>query len=202
MTFLMPLFLSPAFHRSAIFASGRTFVALAFVTLGLTAASAYEDKKTGLKVEPPAPFAVEPTKRPNQDAVAGVYSTTGKPTAATSGKYICEVAFIGASQNAGQSKDDINERIGDPAWQTMATDTVGRIFTINATEEYTLDGFTGFEMIGTPKVGPDAANTRIVLSINETSKGRVTTSCSITASELETALPLVRAIRASITLPQ
>jgi hypothetical protein len=50
--------------------------------LGLSSAIAYEDKTTGLKVNPPAPFVAEPTERPNQDAVAGIFSSTGLPKAA------------------------------------------------------------------------------------------------------------------------
>ncbi len=193
-------------NPSNIFPSGTpcatVATVLAICALFHTTAHAFEDKTTGLKVVPPAPFEAEAAKRPNQDAVAGVFSTTGVPAAATSGKYICEIGFKSAAQNAGLSKEQINEFLGDPAWQTTATETIGRVFTINATETFSLDGFTGFEMIGTPKVGPDAANTRLVLSINETAKGRTTTSCSVRAGDLATALPMLRAIRASITLPQ
>jgi hypothetical protein len=170
--------------------------------LGLSSAIAYEDKTTGLKVNPPTPFVAEPTERPNQDAVAGIFSSTGLPKAATSGKYVCEIAFKATAQNAGLSKEDINKTMADSAWQGNASETIGRIFAIETTGEYTLDGFTGFEIIGTPKLGPDAANTRVVLSISETSKGRVTASCSVKAGDLESALPQLRAIRNTITLPQ
>jgi hypothetical protein len=161
-------------------------------------AIAFEDAATGLKVNPPEPFVAEITQRPRQDVTAGVFSTKG----ATSGKYVCEIAFKSASQNAGLTKEEVNALISDAAWQDTAKQIVGNLMTIRSAETYDLSGYTGFEIIGTPKVGPDAANTRMFLSISETAKGRTTTSCAVSGADLASALPQLRAIRASITLPQ
>jgi hypothetical protein len=165
-------------------------------------AFAFEDAATGLKVNPPEPFVAEITQRPRQDVTAGVFSTTGSPKGATSGKYVCEIAFKSASQNAGLTKEDVNMLISGAAWQDTAKQIVSNLMTISSAETYDLDGFTGFEIIGTPKAGPDAENTRMFLSISETAKGRTTTSCAVSGADLESALPQLREIRASITLPQ
>jgi hypothetical protein len=165
-------------------------------------ASAFEDKATGLKVEPPSPYTAEATKRPGQAAVAGIKASTGKPATIGTSRYNCEIAYMAAEANAGMSQADLNARITSEEWRGMAIQAVERALKDVAASNYDLSGYTGIELIGTPKTGPDADKTRMILSISETAKGRVTMSCAVNSDEFDAALKDFRAIRATITLPQ
>lgn len=179
--------------------------AVAVLAAGLAPAGAdtqAADPVPGYRVALPASYVVTPSQHPQNDKVLAIRSKTGMPRAANTDGTLCSAAFRQAPQNARLSQSAINRHLNGEAFRGVMRTTVGAAFTIERETPFTDSGVAGIEIIGTPKHGPGAAGTRIILAIAETPKGRSTLSCAVPASDLATALEALRAIRKAITIPK
>ncbi|HRJ69720.1 MAG TPA: hypothetical protein PK812_08930 [Beijerinckiaceae bacterium] len=179
----------------------RLFAALLAVVLIGVPAAAQSDPAARFAARPPAPFTVAPSSHPGNDRALVINSRSGKPTAANADGTLCKAAFKAAPSNAKLSQQQINGMMSTPEWRQNARAALEQAFSVNSGAVFSQAGVSGLEFVGTPKIGPGAAKTRVYLSMAETPAGRTTLSCATLASELETALPVFRAIRASLTMP-
>jgi hypothetical protein len=161
----------------------------------------FQDPATGFGMRTKPPFTVEPTSRRQFDVGAGVKSSTNDPPVAGTGAYICEGGFKAASQNNGLSRSDINALIAKPEWRRLARSAIEIAFTVSGEQVFTLSGYKGIEFMAQPNAGPGAENVRVLMSIVETAKGRVTLICLTDRRAFQRALPQFRSIRSMITLP-
>ncbi|MGL4634601.1 MAG: hypothetical protein ACRCWF_01335 [Beijerinckiaceae bacterium] len=174
-----------------------------FCCVNAVQAQGFQDPSTGFGVKPPAPFKAEQTTNRRQfDVGVGISSSTGKPAPKGTGTHVCEAGFKAAPQNADLSIADINKLTDTPQRQKQVRDTIEMIFLVTRTRTFTLQGVRGLEFEGRPRFGPDAENARMMMSMIETPKGRVTKVCVTSRAEIDKALPQFRAIRAGLTLPK
>ncbi len=166
------------------------------------AQNSFADPATGFGLAPPAPFAIEPTTRRQFDVGVGIKSASGQPAPAGTSPYVCEAGFKAAPQNASLTQAEINAQMEKPEWVRLIRATIELAFNVTAERRFTLQGFRGIEFQGSPKAGPGHENARMVMSMVETPKGRVTMVCVTERSGFDRALPQFRAIRATITLPK
>jgi hypothetical protein len=178
--------------------------ALLLLVFAPTGADAFStDPATGFGIRPPAPFVAEQTTNRRQfDIGVGIKSSTGAPAPAGTGSYVCEAGFKAAAQNNSLSRAEINAFMDKPEWANIARATLELAFSITTQQRFTLEGYRGIELRGQPKAGPGAENVRMVMSIVETSKGRVSMICLTDRAAFAKALPQFRAIRATINLPK
>jgi hypothetical protein len=162
-----------------------------------------QDPDTGFSVNPPAPFKAEQTSNRRQfDFGVGISSKTGSPTPGGTTPFVCEVGFKAAPQNADLSIREINRLTDSPERQKSVRSIIETLFSISHQRTFTLQGVRGIELRGQPKIGPGADNARMMMSIVETPKGRVTLVCITKLNEIDAAMPRFRAIRNTITLPK
>ncbi len=136
-----------------------TFVATIAVSQPV---AAFVDEKTGLAVEPAAPYqATAGTPRPNYDVVVSVRSSTGKPTAAGPDGNLCGVAFKLVPQNAGLTQPAINDRITKPDWIETVQAPFKTWGNIERTETFEQEGLKGVELVVAPKAGPGHETVRM-----------------------------------------
>jgi hypothetical protein len=166
-------------------------------------AQRFDDPGSGFAVNPPAPFVTEQTSNRRQfDVGVGINSKTGTPSVKGTGTHVCEAGFKAAPQNASLSIAEINKLTDTKERQQQVRGIIEFAFAISSQRTFTMQGVRGLEFQGQPKLGPDAENARMFMSMIETPKGRVTIVCVTSRAEFNKALPQFRAIRASITLPK
>jgi hypothetical protein len=144
----------------------------------------------GFSVSPPSPFVTKPSNRNQYDIGVGIDSRTGKPAIAGTSPHLCEAGFKFNAGNNHLTRDQINALAATPERQKQARTAIELVFTLVSQEQFSLQGYSGLEFIGTPKMGPEAANARIFISMVETPAGRATMVCSTIAADLESATPL------------
>jgi len=166
-------------------------------------ATAFVDEKTGLAVEPPAPYeASAGAPRPNYDVVVSIKSSTGKPTAAGPDGNLCGVAYKLVPQNAGLAQADINERITKPEWIAIVQAPFKSWGEIERTETFEQEGVKGVELVVAPKAGPGHETVRMYVALWETPKGRTVVSCAGKKDELDQAMEAFQSIRGSVRAPR
>ncbi len=148
----------------------------------------FSDPASGFGIAPPAPFVAEATSRRQFDVGVGVKSTTGKPAPAGTAPYVCEAGFKAAPQNNSLSRAEINAQMDKPEWANLIRATIELAFNVTAQQRFTLQGFRGVELRGSPKAGPGHENARMFMSMVETPKGRVTMVCVTERNGFERAL--------------
>lgn len=170
--------------------------------LTASAALAFSDAKTGLVINPPAPFVAEDLHRPGHLSVQ-INPTTGVPHIGGAHKYLCLVDFLASTQNQKLTQAQINKIFGSKGYlpalaQKLESDNLKVI----STGSFDVAGVHGAEAVTLPTNKTGADNERIFYSYIDTPKGETELDCFGVAEELDTALPLFRAIRASIKPPR
>lgn len=174
---------------------------LVLVAAVLTTPAFAAEDATGLAVNLPDTFVVEPTSSPPPYNVTfGVKTASGDPAPLQGEKYLCQVSFQDVPANAGLTMEKINEQIGSPGWIAMARDGMSSIFEPISDAAFELHGYKGHEFIGQPKQ-KNAEHVRLVLSMVETAKGRTAISCVTDADRLDAVLPAFHTIRDAVTPP-
>lgn len=168
----------------------------------VTARAEFADPSTGFAIRPPAGFTIQPTTRRQFDVGVGVASASGVPAAAGTSAFVCEAGFKAAATNNDLTMKEINAFVDKPEWRKLIRSTFELVGTVTAERRFTQDGYRGIELQVTPKMGPDAANVRLVVAMIETAKGRTTLLCNTTRSDIGKGLPQFRAIRASMIFPK
>lgn len=174
---------------------------LACVMLASAVPARAQYSASGFAIAPPAPFVTAPVKNPRFDVGAGFNSRTGKPAKAGTSANLCEAGFKFAAANNALSREQINGLMTSPERVKQMRSAIEMLFAISSQTPFTLQGHNGLEFIGTPRMGPGAAEARIFISMIETQAGRMTMVCSTTAADIGTATHQFRAIRATITMP-
>lgn len=179
--------------------------ALALVAASASAsrpAAAFTDDRTGLAVEPAAPYqATAGAPRPNYDVVVNIRSATGKPTAAGPDGNLCGVAFKLVPQNGGIPQSAINDRITTPDWIATVQAPFKTWGEVERTETFEQEGVKGVELVVAPKTGPGHEAVRMYIALWETPKGRAVVSCAGKTEELVQALDAFRSIRRAVRAP-
>jgi protein TonB len=182
---------------------GLGIIAAAGLTLAAGApALALTDAKTGLAVEPPAPFKAEVAPPGIYDAAFGITSTTGQPPVAGRTPVLCKIGYRIAFRADPIDQAEMNRRYADEGWRKGLLGDYKASLTITAQEVIEEAGVAGVELTATPRGGPNASEMRVHITILETPKGRMVQTCATPAVNLEAAIPEFRRIRASITLPK
>lgn len=175
------------------------------VALGASAAGAqsYGDAASGLSVSPPAPFVARAGKpHPLFDVTIDIDSKTGTPKAVNSDGRLCTLGFKPVHQNSALNRNVINAQMAKPEWQKLYRDMFETIGTVSDIKLFEHQGFTGIELVVTPKAGPNAADIRMFTSTMETAKGRTALICVTDAAGLAAATPQFRALRATTHAPE
>jgi hypothetical protein len=179
----------------------RALIAVVCAAGAALPARAYDDMVSGFGIDPPSPFEVtDATPGPTALRI-GIGSTTGEPPIAGNGKYVCELSYETSDINAALTQEQINEATQSMWRREQVTSSIDAQMSIDNVAYFSIDDVRGMELVLTPKVGPDAANVRLVLSLAETPKARFVQSCATSAAALEAALPQFRAIRNTARLP-
>jgi hypothetical protein len=158
----------------------------------------FEDPASGFKIDPPAPFFVQPATTKSYDFAAVVNSTTGAPAKGAGDSYLCQVGFKAQPDSGGLSQEEINLQVAAPGWLDGAATALSASFNVTGKATFMLEGATGIELVGQPK---DAQAAGVFVSIIDTPKGRTTLNCATLPAGLDAALNQFRLIRGSITLP-
>jgi len=172
--------------------------------LGLCAtpalAAAFTDPATGLAIDPPSPFVLRPVRSATYDIAVVVNSSTGQPPLGPDGTYLCQIGYKVSPANSALTQEEINLAVARPEWLDNMAEALSRSFDITGKTIFVLDGATGVELVGTPKVALQGS--AIFISIVDTPAGRTTVNCSTRPDQLAKALNAFRMIRAGITLPE
>jgi hypothetical protein len=120
----------------------------------------------------------------------------------TTDKRACLVGFKNLPKNASLSRADINAMMITPEWQDGYKRLLGPTGTVSELSTFEHQGYTGIEMTITPKLGPAAETTGMVVSTIETGKGRTSLICVADKDSMAAALPEFRAVRATIRAPE
>jgi hypothetical protein len=178
-------------------------VPVALLAFASTAwAQAFSDRNSGFSITPPAPYFAKASRRPQFDVGASIQSKTGFPPIAGNSGSVCEAGFNATSANQGMSPAALRKAIESKEWRSVARSSIAILFQIQSERLFTLQGYRGIEFAVIPKAGPDAANARLLLSIVETARGRVTLICGTTRSAYPRARFGFNSIRSSINLPK
>lgn len=175
------------------------------LALAWTSASAqsYGDAASGLSVSPPKPFVGKAGKpHPQFDVTIDIDSSTGTPKAVNADGRLCTLGFKPAAQNAALNREAINAQMAKPEWQKLYRDMFETIGTVSDLKLFEHQGFSGIELIVTPKAGPNAENVRMFTSTLETPKGRTALICVTDKAGLASALTQFKALRATIHAPE
>lgn len=157
---------------------------------------------SGFSIAPPPPFTTTPSNNGRFDVGAGFNSGTGKPAKAGNSANLCEAGFKFAAANNGLTRNQINTLMTTPERIKQIRAAIEIMFVISSQTSFILQGHQGLEFIGTPRMGPGAADARVFLAMIETSAGRMTMVCSTTAADIGTATAQFRNIRTTITMPE
>ena len=175
----------------------------ALLFAGSALAQSYGDAATGLSVAPPAGFRAEAGKpHPQFDVTIDIGSKTSTPKAVNSTGQLCTLGFKRAPQNAQLTREIVNEQMAKPDWQQLYRNMFETIGTVSDLKLFEHQGFTGIELVVTPKAGPNAQNVRMFTSTMETAKGRTALICVTDQASLAAALPQFKALRATIHAPE
>lgn len=170
---------------------------------GGAAAQSYGDPATGLSVSPPAGFKAEVGRpHPQFEVTIDISSKTGTPKAINSTGQLCTLGFKSSTQNAKLTREVVNEQMTKPEWQQLYREMFETIGTVSDLKLFEHQGFSGIELIVTPKDGPNAQNVRMFTSTLETAKGRTALICTTDQAGLAAALPQFKALRATIHAPE
>lgn len=181
------------FHPGRILCLAGFAIAAASAT---SAASAFEDVVTGLKVEPPAPLTAELIQNPNFAGAIGIRSPAGSPQPSAGGEFLCQVGF--APRPAQATQESINADTLAPEALASVDASLAAGFASHEASTFTANGVAGFEFFATPKDQPDD---RLYTTLLQTPVGLVQQHCTTTAADADAALVLFRAIRDSIIPP-
>jgi hypothetical protein len=176
-----------------------TVAAFAVATAGPAMAIPFVDTASGLRVDPAAPFVVQPAKSRSYDIAVVVNSLTGTPSLGIGDTYLCQIGYKAIPENADLAQEEINLQVQKPEWLDNAAQALSQAFDIVGKTSFVLDGATGVELIGKPKDPAHASG--IFVSIIDTPKGRTTLNCATPSGELDNAVAQFRLIRAGITPP-
>lgn len=178
--------------------------ALAAVVLaGSAAAQSYGDPASGLSVSPPAGFKAEAGRpHPQFEVTIDISSKTGTPKAVNNTGQLCTLGFKRSTQNAKLTRELVNQQMAKPEWQQLYREMFETIGTVSDLKLFEHQGFSGIEMIVTPKTGPNAQNVRMFTSTMETAKGRTALICATDTAGLAAALPQFKTLRATIHAPE
>ena len=158
----------------------------------------FEDPATGFKVDPPAPYFVQPAKSATYDEAVVIKSTTNTPPTAPGDPYLCQVGLKKAADPGALTQAAINRQVQQPDFLANAAGAFSETFDLTSQSTFTLEGATGIELVGTSKTGD---GTGVFVSLVDTPAGRTSLSCVTTADQLDNALAPFRLIRGAITLP-
>jgi hypothetical protein len=173
------------------------FAGILVAAAGLaTAAAAFEDVVTGLRVEPPAPLTAEKVSNINFAGAIGIRSPEGSPQPAMANEFLCQIGF--APRPVEGTQAEINAATLDPsALETISASFEGAFETYESTT-FTANGVSGFEFFATPK---ESSDIRLYTTLLQTPAGMVQQHCTTTAAEADAALVLFRAIRDTVVPP-
>ena len=175
----------------------------AILSAGSASAQSYGDSVSGLSISPPPGFKAEAGQpHPLFDVTIDISSKTGAPKAVNSNGQLCTLGFKPAAQNAQLTREVINAQMARPEWQQLYRTMFETIGTVSDLKLFEHQGFNGIELIVTPKAGPNAQDVRMFASALETAKGRTALICATDQTGLATALPLLKALRATIHAPE
>ena len=165
------------------------------------AKEAVSDAATGFALTLPEGMTAQRVERPDQAVTFAVTSSRPLPRLPASSAHLCQLGYREAPANAALTQAQINAMALREDRQDSVRATVGRAFRVEAMRPFELGGARGLEIVGEPLAGPGAAEVRVVLSLLETPRGRLTMSCATQAADLDAALDAVRALRAGARLP-
>lgn len=173
-------------------------ICLGLIALPVSAAS-FVDPVTGFKVDPPAPFVVQPAKSASYDITVVINSLSGSPSLGAGDNFLCQVGYKGMPGNNDFTQDEINLQITSSDRLDKVAAALSRNFEVTGKTIFELDGVTGIELIGKPK---DAGKTAgVFVSMIDTPAGRTTLNCATRPEEIDKAAEQFRLIRSSITPP-
>jgi hypothetical protein len=159
----------------------------------------FEDPVNGFKVDPPAPYFVQPAQSATYDDAVVIRSQSGTPAMGVGDSYLCQVGFKALAESAALSQEQINLEVQQPDWLAKAATALSQSFDIASKSTFMLDGATGIELVGRPKSGEGSG---VFISMVDTPAGRTTLNCATPSNQLDGAVNQFRLIRASITLPR
>lgn len=162
-------------------------------------AAAFIDTASGFKVDPPAPFTVQPAKSAAYDIAVVINSLTGSPSLGAGDSYLCQIGYKHLPDSVDLSQDEINQQVEAPEWLDHVAGALAGSFTVTGKSTFVLDGASGVELIGRPKDTSHASG--VFVSMIDTPLGRTTLNCATRPDELDTATAAFRLIRAAITPP-
>ncbi|WP_426955983.1 hypothetical protein [Muricoccus radiodurans] len=163
-------------------------------------AETFQDAATGLTVDLPEGFRATRGERPGYDVVIGLNSDAPRRRIGTSAD-LCQLAYAHAPQNASLSQAQINEISAAPDRLALIRTQMERGFEVASIQPVPWGAATGTEVTGTPRVGPDAPDARVMLSIAETPRGRVVLSCAAHAADTPALYEVFRTLRAAVKPP-
>ena len=164
-------------------------------------ASTFTDKASGFSITPPAGFTAKQSSHKRHDVAVVINSTSRNPPAVNADGSLCKLAYKSAPQNNKLTRERINAIVTSPARITIVKSAFERIFRISKADIFVHAGYNGLELHGTPKSGPNAANTRVFISLVESRKGRASLICATASRAFASALKDFRAIRSGMTVP-
>ncbi|WP_064710152.1 hypothetical protein [Rhizobium bangladeshense] len=163
-----------------------------------------EDPASGLKINLSSDFVVKRdlAKDPAFDVLFGIDPAFGQSPPVGTSNYLCGVTFRAASENAGATQAQINEMIAGEQWNVQARRSLSANIALETAIAFDIDGITGVEFTGIPKVGADHEKVRLMMSMLETPKGRTTITCATTKARFEGVMPMFRTIRDGVSPPR
>jgi hypothetical protein len=180
----------------------RPLALIAAFAVNGASAQGFSDGRTGFSINPPAPYYAEASRRRQFDVGASIQSRTGFPPIAGNSGAVCDAGFKATSANAGMSPAELQAVVESSEWRELVRRPISTVFLIQSESLFTSEGYRGIEFTLVPKAGPDAAGTRLALSMVETARGRVTIVCGTSNTAFEQVRNDFRAIRSSMTLPK
>ncbi|MGE3645684.1 MAG: hypothetical protein AB7F96_17710 [Beijerinckiaceae bacterium] len=183
--------------------TGRAFVVtcLAAALSSAAPAIAETDSATGFALTLPAGLTLRTSAKGASDVAWSLLSPSGKPVAANKDGTLCKLTCKALPGNAGLTRQRINAVVADPKRLAAIRTNMGQNFDVLDISVIQHQGFNGYRMKMTPRIGPDAENVRSMLWIIETNKGRASISCATKAPDWDAAQKLFEAVRSNMTIP-
>lgn len=153
------------------------------LTLLPAAADPWSDDRSGLRVDPPAGYAVTALASSPPFTVRVAVKEAGDRDTG------CQVAFEPLPQNARLTQAEINKIAGEPDWRERARWSIISFSDVSEEQAYSQDGISGLSLVAEMKpsfAAPDRAkNLRHFMTVLETPKGRTTTVCTAEKANFE-----------------
>lgn len=165
------------------------------------AAQDFEDSASGLRVAVPEGFRATPGRHPGYDVAVGLDPVSGTPRRAGTGPHLCQLAWVSAPQNARLTQDEINRLSTTPEREATIRSAMERAFVVEALRPFTLGKVAGTELTGTPRAGPGAGEARVLTSLAETPRGRMTMICAVHRGDEAAGMAVLRRLRDGVRLP-